>query len=105
MKKIVLGIALLLSVTNANAWWYGGYGYGFPAYGYGYGYNGWAIGGAMIGGAMLGYALSRPQVVVEQPVIIQQYSAPVQSQPPYGYHYQQYLDPFCGCYKTTLVPN
>jgi hypothetical protein len=72
------------------------------------------IGPALIGG-VIGYELSRPRYY-EQPVIIQQppvYAPPVYIQqpqpviqaPPYGYHWQEMVDPQTGVRKIVAVPN
>ena len=52
-------------------------------------------------GGLIGYEIARPtEVIVQQPVIIQQQPAP-----PVGYHYVTIVDPLCNCYKQALVPN
>ena len=62
----------------------------------------------MVLGGVVGYELSRPTpVVVQQPVYVQQppvvYTQPVE--PPYGYHWQEMVDPQTGVRKIVAVPN
>jgi hypothetical protein len=69
---------------------------------------GW-VAPALIGG-VIGYELSRPHyyeqpvVIQQQPVIVQQPQPVVQS-PPYGYHWQEMVDPQTGVRKIVAVPN
>lgn len=56
----------------------------------------------MIVGGVVTYALTRPQVVVQQPPVVYQQPQP---QTPYGYHYENILDANCNCYRLVLVQN
>jgi hypothetical protein len=121
MKKLILAVLLSITATSAMAQHYGyhgGYGYRGPVVVNNYhgGYRGsWvapAVGGLIVGG-IVGSALSAPYyapapvyvappvVYAPPPVIIQ----PAVPAAPYGYHYQNMLDPNCNCYKNVLVPN
>jgi len=104
MKKLFLALSLLAVVGTATAH------EGFRGYRGGY-YHGGCYGcgwvaPALIGG-VIGYELSRPTtVVVEQqpPVYVQQPQPYVQA-PPYGYHWQEMVDPQTGVRKIVAVPN
>jgi hypothetical protein len=72
---------------------------------------GW-VAPALIGG-VIGYELNRPRYY-EQPVIVQQQPVIVQQSPvyiqqpqsaPYGYHWQEMVDPQTGVRKIVAVPN
>jgi hypothetical protein len=118
MKKIIFTLLLIFVTTSATAQYHhgyrGGYAYHGPTvinnYHGGYGHHGGCygcgVGAAIVGGAIVGgivasamtpHYVSPPVVYTSPPV----YAAPI----PYGYHYQQMLDPACNCYKTVLVPN
>jgi hypothetical protein len=86
---------------------------GFRGYRGGYysGVGNW-VAPALIGG-VIGYELSRPHYY-EQPVIVQQQPVIVQQPPvyiqqpqsaPYGYHWQEMVDPQTGVRKIVAVPN
>ena len=100
MKKLLIALSLtlvLISTAHADRWRHGGGSYYWhPGYG-------WVV-PAVVGGAIV-YEATRPPVVVEQPVYIQQpppqpaYSAPA------NMHWEAILDARCNCYKTVLVPN
>ena len=112
MKKLVLGLAAvaMIAAAPAHAQYYnrnGGYHGGYR--------GGWvapAVGGLILGG-VVGAALAAPYYspapVYVQPAPVYIQPDPIYVQPqtsvPYGYHYQQMLDPACNCYKTVLVPN
>jgi len=73
----------------------------------GYG-MGW-VAPAVIGG-VIGYEIAQPRtVIVEQPpVYVQQppvYVQPTVQAPPYGYHWQEMVDPQTGVRKIVAVPN
>ena len=64
---------------------------------------------ALIGG-VIGYELSRPHyyeqpVIVQQPPVIVQQPQPIIQAPPYGYHWQEMVDPQTGVRKIVAVPN
>lgn len=66
--------------------------------------NGWGwIAPAVIGGVVV-YGMTRPQIVQQPPVVIQQ---PNQMIVPYaapqGFHWEQILDANCNCYRLVLV--
>jgi hypothetical protein len=63
----------------------------------------------MVLGGVIGYELNRPAPVIiqQQPVYVQQppvvYTQSVE--PPYGYHWQEMVDPQTGVRKIVAVPN
>lgn len=59
-----------------------------PNYGYGYG----------------GYGYPQPQFIYTPPAVIYPVP-PMGTIPSYGYHYENFWDYSCGCYRRTLVPN
>ena len=98
MKKIIVGLMLLVTCGLASA--------------HGYYRNGYWVAPAAIGG-VIGYELARPryyyppyvtypapapQIVYTQPPT---YTMP----PPAGYHYAYVTDPICGCPKIALLPD
>ena len=99
MKKILFTLLIVLSFTaHAERWHHGGgHYYWHPGYG-------WIV-PAVVGGAIV-YEATRPPVVIQQPVYIQQ---PAPAHPAYpqpaGYHWEAILDANCNCYKTVAVPN
>jgi len=113
MKKLL--VVFLLSVVSLPASL--AHGQGFRNhYGYRGGccYGGGWVGPAVIGG-VIAYELSRPrpvyveppiiytqpQVIVQQPIVQQ----PTVQSPPYGYHWQEMIDPATNQTKIVLVPN
>ena len=82
---------------------------GFRHYRGGYYNAGNWVAPALIGG-VIGYELSRPRyyeqpvVIQQQPVYVQQPQPAVQA-PPYGYHWQEMVDPQTGVRKIVAVPN
>ena len=103
MKKLFLALSLLALVGTATAH------EGFRGYRGGY-YHGGCYGcgwvaPALIGG-VIGYELTRPTtVVVEQPPVYVQQPQPYIQTPPYGYHWQEMVDPQTGVRKIVAVPN
>jgi hypothetical protein len=55
----------------------------------------------IIGGAV-GYLLAQPRYNQQSVVITPPGTLPP---PPYGYHYETFLDAYCNCYRTVLVLN
>jgi len=99
MKKIILALVLLATVSTAEAHWRGGR----CCWG-----GGW-IAPALIGG-VVGYELSRPHYYEPAPVIIQQPPVYIQQpqivqEPPVGYHWQLMTDPATNQQRPVLVPN
>jgi hypothetical protein len=112
MKKLIVSAligltALASSVAQAHPpYYYRGPGYGWGGYG-SHGHVDW-IAPAIIGG-VIGYAIAQPRYVAPPPTVIYQQPiriipGPIQI-PPVGYHYEDFYDNGCGCYRTTLVPN
>ena len=121
MKKVILAIVFSITATSAMAWTngnHGGYNHGGYNHG-GYKYSGhnrggsWvgpAVVGGVIAGAVVGSVLTRqyytpePVYIAPAPVYV---NPPVVVQPPapYGYHWQNMLNPSCNCYQNVLVPN
>lgn len=105
MKKLVLALSLLTLVGSASA--HEGFRHGGYYHGGCWGCN-W-VAPAIVGG-VIGYELSRPHyyeqpvVIQQQPVIVQQ-PQPVVQAPPYGYHWQEMVDPQTGVRKIVAVPN
>jgi hypothetical protein len=90
MRKIALTLLLLVAAASAEA---------RCCY-----YRGGWVGPALLGG-VIGYELSRPSVIVQQPIVVQQ---PVVTQlppAPYGYHYQLMVNPQNNFQQWVLVPN
>jgi hypothetical protein len=100
MKKVLFTLILLFATTaQADRWRHGGgHYYWHPGYGW--------VAPVVVGGAIV-YAATRPPVVIQQPMYIQQTYPPAQPTypPPAGYHWEAILDANCNCYKTVLVPN
>ena len=103
MKKLLLALSLLAVVGTASA--HEGFrGYRGGCWGCG---SNW-VAPALIGG-VIGYEMSRPHyydqpvIIQQQPVIVQQ--QPVVQAPPYGYHWQEMVDPQTGVRKIVAVPN
>jgi hypothetical protein len=104
MKKVLLAF-LLIGTSAVQA-------HGYNEYRGGNG-NGW-IAPVLIGG-VIGYELARPRVYVEpqpnvvyvrpQPNVIYVQPQPEIQPPPYGYHWQQMIDPQTGINKIVAVPN
>ena len=99
MKRLAIILSLAFS-TSAFAWGHGGFHGGHR--------GGWGWVAPAIIGAGVGYGVSRvytPPVVVQQPI----YTAPPVynqlPQAPYGYHWQEMLDPQTNQLRYVLVPN
>jgi len=118
MKKLILALILALTATSALAWtngyrgpfvvnnYHGGYYGGYRGGCYGCGVGAAIVGGAIVGGIVAGaltptYIAPAPVYVTPPPVIVQ----PAVPVAPYGYHYQNMLNPQCNCYQNVLVPN
>jgi hypothetical protein len=89
MRKIAFTLLLLVAAASAEARCC---------------YRGGWVGPALLGG-VIGYELSRPSVIVQQPIVVQQ---PVVTQlppAPYGYHYQLMVNPQNNFQQWVLVPN
>jgi hypothetical protein len=102
MKKLLLALSILATVGTASAQWQHGY-HGGCCYRGGYG-GGW-VAPAIIGG-VIGYEINhanQPVIVQQPPVIIQ--SQPALQQPPFGYHWEEMIDPQTGIRKIVAVPN
>lgn len=105
MKKL-LSVFILCAgmgscVTQAHAQWHHG---GYYRGGY-YAGNNWVA--PLVIGGVIGYEINRANqpVVVQQPQIVYtQPQTPVQSAP-YGYHWQEMIDPQTGFRKIVAVPN
>lgn len=95
MKKV---LAILISAMLATPAIADGYRHG-PRHGHHHGYN-W-VAPVIIGGT-IGYLLAQPRYNQQNVVIIPPGSLPP---PPYGYHYETFLDGYCNCYRTVLVLN
>jgi hypothetical protein len=102
MKKILLALSLFALVGTANAQWHHHHG-GHYRGGY-YGSGNWVA--PLIIGGVIGYEINRAnqQVIVQQPPVIVQ-SQPVLQQPPFGYHWEEMIDPATNTRKIVLVPN
>lgn len=94
MKKIIVALMLIVGMTTVSAH------EGRCCYRNNYG--GWVM--PTIIGGVIGYELGRPRYepapVIVQPAPI--YTMPV---PPYGYHWQQVIDPTTNTTKWALMPN
>jgi len=103
MKKLLLALSLFAVVGTANAQWHHHHG-GYYRGGY-YGGGGNWVAPLIIGG-VIGYEINRAnqQVIVQQPPVIVQ-SQPVLQQPPFGYHWEEMIDPATNTRKIVLVPN
>ena len=103
MKKVLLALSLFAVVGTANAQWHHHGGYYRGGY-YGGGGN-WVA--PLIIGGVIGYEINRanqtPVIVQQPPVIVQ--SQPVLQQPPFGYHWEEMIDPATNTRKIVLVPN
>jgi hypothetical protein len=99
MNKILLALSLFTLIGTASA--HGPYRYGWHG---NYGCGGCWIAPAIIGGA-IGYELSRPTTVYVEPQPIYTVPQPIVQQPPYGYHWQDMVDPTTNLHKIVLVPN
>ena len=104
MKKLLTLLLLASLTTAASAQWHHEYRerccYRGGIY---YGDNTW-VAPALIGG-VIGYELSRPRtevIVEQQPIVVK---GPVVQSPPYGYHWQEMIDPVTNTKKIVLVPN
>ena len=101
MKKSLLALSLFALIGTACA--HGPY----RTFGYHNGYYGcggcW-VAPAVIGG-VVGYELSRPTTVYVEPQPIYTVPQPIVQQPPYGYHWQDMVDPTTNLHKIVLVPN
>jgi hypothetical protein len=105
MKKLFITLALACATLPALAQHHG---HGFRHHGHHYrggaGYGGWVA--PLIIGGVIGYEINRAnqQVIVQQPPVIVQ-SQPVLQQPPFGYHWEEMIDPATNTRKIVLVPN
>lgn len=102
MKKVLATLALLLVAGTANAQWHHHGGHYRGGY---YAGSNWVA--PLIIGGVIGYEINRANqpVVVQQPQIVYtQPQTPVQSAP-YGYHWQEMIDPQTGVRKIVAVPN
>jgi hypothetical protein len=102
MKKLFITLALACATLPALAQHHG---HGFRHHGHHYRGPGigWWVAPVVIGA--IGYELGRQQqVIVQQPPIIVQ-SQPVLQQPPFGYHWEEMIDPATNTRKIVLVPN
>ena len=97
MKKILFVLLVTLSFTAHAGWRHGGgHYYWHPGYG-------WVV-PAVVGGAIV-YEATRPPVIVQQPVYVQQPPAAPAYPQPADMHWEAILDAQCNCYRTVLVPN
>ena len=110
MKKLLAIFILSAGMGACSVNSYAHEGFRHPGYYRGGCYGcGW-VAPALIGG-VIGYELSRqpvyvnpPVVYTPPPVIVQQPQTTVQA-PPYGYHWQDMVDPQTGVHKIVAVPN
>lgn len=66
--------------------------------------RGWLL-PAIVGGALVYGAMSAQQAA-PQPMPVAPAPYPIQpQQPPYGYHWEQFFDQSCNCYRVALVRN
>lgn len=120
MKKLIVALCFLGTVSSpAWAWnngYHGGYGYRGPVYVNNYGYNNnWvapALAGAVVGGLVArSYYAPPPSVYVQPQVVYTNPPVTYVQQPnpapstPYGYHWSQVMDPACSCYRYALLPD
>jgi len=102
MKKLFITLALACATLPALAQHHG---HGFRHHGHHYRGPGigWWVAPVVVGA--IGYELGRQQqVIVQQPPVIVQ-SQPVLQQPPFGYHWEEMIDPATNTRKIVLVPN
>jgi hypothetical protein len=106
MKKLLAVFILCAGmgscVTQAHAQWHHHGGYYRGGY---YAGNNW-IAPLVIGG-VIGYEINRANqpVVVQQPQIVYTQTQPTVQAAPYGYHWQEMIDPQTGVRKIVAVPN
>ena len=97
MKKLILSLCLLGTVSSVAA--HGYYGYGYR--------NNWVA--PAVVGAAIGYSMARPYyyapVYYPPPPVYVQPPVYIQQSVPAGYVQQTMLDANCNCYRTVLVPN
>jgi len=104
MKKVILALGLLTSLS-ASAHGYEGHGY----HGYYHGGGGYGWVAPLAIGGLIGYELSQPrtvvvqqpQVVYQQPPVVVQQPQVIQSQP--LYRKDTIYDQSCSCYKEVFV--
>jgi len=103
MKKLLAVFILCAGmgscVTQAHAQWHhhGGY--------YRGGYGTWVA--PLVIGGVIGYEINRANqpVVVQQPQVVYTPTQPTVQAAPYGYHWQEMIDPQTGFRKIVAVPN
>lgn len=100
MKKVILALGLLTSLS-ASAHGYEGH-HGYHGYYHGGGGYGWVAPLAI--GGLIGYELSQPRtVVVQQPQVVYQQPPVVVQQPQPLYRKDTIYDTTCSCYREVYV--